>query len=106
MAIPASADAAKGQKIFQEQGKPMACKKCHGDTGAGDGKFGKILTPKPRNFTCKETMKDISAGQMFWIIKNGSKIGSMDTGMVAHKDTLTDADIWSVIKYIRTKLMK
>jgi mono/diheme cytochrome c family protein len=38
---------------------------------------------------------------MFFIIKNGSK----GTGMVAQK-TLKDKDIWNVIKYIRTDLMK
>jgi mono/diheme cytochrome c family protein len=38
---------------------------------------------------------------MFWIIKNGSK----GTGMIAHKNTLKDKEIWDVIKYIRTDLM-
>ena len=75
---------------------------CHGKTGAGDGKLGKVLKPHPRNFTCKATMKKISAGQMFWIIKNGSK----GTGMVAHKKTLKDKEIWDIIKYIRTDLMR
>ena len=80
----------------------MACKMCHGAKGGGDGKLGKALKPNPRNFTCAATMKKISAGQMFWIIKNGSK----GTGMVAHKKTLKDKDIWSVVKYIRTELCK
>lgn len=100
--IPGSADAAAGKKLFDKTAKPMACKMCHGDSGAGDGKLGKALKPAPRNFTCAETMKDVSAGQMFWIIKNGSK----GTGMVAHGKTLKDKDIWNVIKYIRTDLMK
>ena len=100
--IPASADAAHGKILYTKKAKPMACKMCHGDKGAGDGKLGKALTPKPRNFTCAATMKKISAGQMFWVIKNGSK----GTGMVAHKKTLKDKDIWSVVKYIRTELCK
>ena len=75
---------------------------CHGKTGAGDGKLGKVLKPQPRNFTCAKTMKKISAGQMFWIIKNGSK----GTGMVAHKKKLKDKEIWDIIKYIRTDLMR
>ena len=97
-----NADKANGKKLFNKTAKPIACKMCHGKTGAGDGKLGKILKPHPRNFTCKATMKKISAGQMFWIIKNGSK----GTGMVAHKKTLKDKEIWDVIKYIRTDLMK
>ena len=97
-----NADRANGKKLFNKTAKPIACKMCHGKTGAGDGKLGKVLKPHPRNFTCKATMKKISAGQMFWIIKNGSK----GTGMVAHKKTLKDKEIWDIIKYIRTDLMK
>ena len=96
------ASAKKGKAIYQKTAKPMACKMCHGKKGAGDGKLGKALKPAPRNFTCAKSMKKVSAGQMFWIIKNGSK----GTGMVAHKKTLKDKDIWNVIKYIRKDLMK
>lgn len=96
-----SADAAAGKKIYEKTAKPMACKMCHGAKGDGTGKLGAALTPKPRNFKCKKTMKDVTPGQMFWIIQKGSK----GTGMVAQK-TLKDKDIWNVIKYIRTKLMK
>ena len=98
----AKANKANGKKIYNKTAKPIACKMCHGKTGTGDGKFGKRMKPHPRNFTCKATMKKISAGQMFWIIKNGSK----GTGMIAHKKTLKDKEIWDVIKYIRTDLMK
>ncbi|MFQ5672307.1 MAG: c-type cytochrome [Nitrospinales bacterium] len=103
---PKGASMKLGKKIFHDQkfaqskGAPMACFNCHGNKGAGDGKLGALLTPKPRNFTCKATMKKISAGQMFWIVKNGSK----GTGMVAHKK-LKDVEIWSVVKYIRGVLM-
>ncbi len=100
--IPGSADAAHGKALYTKSAKPMACKNCHGDTGDGAGKLGKALKPHPRNFTCAETMKEVSAGQMFWIIKNGSA----GTGMVAHKKTLKDNDIWDIVKYIRTDLMK
>ena len=98
----AKANKANGKKIYQKTAKPMACQMCHGKSGAGDGKLGKALKPTPRNFACKATMKKISAGQMFWIIKNGSK----GTGMVAHKKTLKDKEIWDVIKYIREDLVK
>ena len=100
--IPGSADAKRGKAIYTKKAKPMACKMCHGDKGDGNGKLGAALKPKPRNFTCSETMKKVSAGQMFWIIKNGSK----GTGMVAHGKTLKDAQIWDVVKYIRTSWVK
>ena len=48
-------------------------------------------------------MKKVSAGQMFWIIKNGSK---NQPAMVAHKKTLKDKQIWDIVKYIREDLMK
>ncbi len=99
--MTSKADAAAGKKIYDKTAKPMACKMCHGDKGDGMGKLGLALTPKPRNFTCKKTMKKVTPGQMFFIIKKGSK----GTGMVPQK-TLKDKDIWNVIKYIRTKLMK
>ena len=96
------ANKTNGKKLFNKTAKPIACKMCHGKTGAGNGKLGKVLKPSPRNFTCNATMFKISAGQMFWIIKNGSK----GTGMVAHKKTLKDKEIWDIIKYIRTDLRK
>jgi mono/diheme cytochrome c family protein len=96
------ANAANGKAIYQKKAKPMACKMCHGAKGDGAGKLGKALKPSPRDFTCAATMKKISAGQMFHIIKNGSA----GTGMVAHKKTLKDKEIWDVVKYIRSTFVK
>ncbi|VAX28785.1 hypothetical protein MNBD_NITROSPINAE05-1356 [hydrothermal vent metagenome] len=97
----AKADAAKGKAIYEKTAKPMACKMCHGAKGDGAGKLGAALKPKPRDFTCAATMKNISAGQMFHVIKKGSK----GTGMVAHKK-LKDSEIWDVVKYIRSTFVK
>jgi mono/diheme cytochrome c family protein len=96
-----SANLDKGKSLYHKTTKPMACKLCHGDNGDGGGKLGKALKPKPRNFACSETMENVSAGQMFWVIKNGSP----GTGMIAHKKTLQDSDIWDVVKYIRSTFM-
>ena len=98
----AKADAANGEAIYQKKAKPMACQMCHGPEGDGGGKLGKALKPAPRNFACAATMKKVSAGQMFHIIKNGSK----GTGMVGHGKTLKDNEIWDVVKYIRSTFMK
>ncbi|SVA60007.1 uncharacterized protein METZ01_LOCUS112861 [marine metagenome] len=98
------ANKANGKKLYNKTAKPMACKQCHGGKGDGTGKLGKAFkSPKaPRNFTCAATMKKVSAGQMFWIIKNGSK---NQPAMVAHKK-LKDKEIWDIVKYIREDLMK
>jgi len=94
----AGANSENGEKIYNKTAKPMACKMCHGDKGDGKGKLGAALKPNPRNFTCAETMQGVSAGQMFWIIKNGSP----GTGMVAHNKSLKDHEIWDVVKYLRS----
>ena len=91
-----------GKMLYTKTAKPMACKNCHGISGVGDGMLGKAVKPAPTNFTCMESMKDISVGQMFWIIKNGSK----GTGMLSFKLNMKDEEIWDVIKYIRETFMK
>ena len=87
----------KGRSFFQTDAQPTACKVCHGPGGNGLGMMARGLNPPPRNFSCGETMKKISDGQMFWIIKNGSQ----GTGMPPYKFNLRDEDIWKIILYIR-----
>ena len=86
-----------GESLFHTDAQPTACKICHGSTGNGMGMMAPGLNPPPRNFSCSETMKDISDGQMFWVVKNGSP----GTGMTAYK-SLTDEQVWQIILYLRT----
>ena len=86
-----------GKTLFQLTATPLACMNCHGAKGDGEGPMGAALDPRPRNFTCGETMKDISDGQLFWVIKNGS----IGTGMMAFSG-MPDNKIWQLIQYIRT----
>ncbi len=86
-----------GERLFQQTAKPIACMNCHGAKGDGQGPMGAALAPPPRNFTCGETMNDISDGQLFWIIKKGSP----GTGMMAFSG-MPDNQIWQLIHYIRT----
>jgi mono/diheme cytochrome c family protein len=87
----------RGKSLYQMEAKPTACKMCHGIKGNGNGRLARGLEPAPRNFTCEDTMKSLSDGQLFWVIKNGSK----GTAMPAHKFTLSDKDIWQVIHYLK-----
>jgi len=91
-----SENIAAGEKLYQKEVKPMACAQCHGAQGDGKGKLGAGMTPKPRDFTCKVMMKDLTDGQLFWIIKNGSK----GTGMMGFK-ALKDDQVWQLVSYIR-----
>ena len=85
----------KGRLLFQLDAQPT-CVMCHGNQGDGTGGFGASMSPPPRNFTCSETMKDITDGQLFWVIRNGSP----DTGMPPFQD-LEDEQIWQLILFIR-----
>ena len=91
------ADIKAGETLFQQTAIPLACINCHGAKGDGQGPMGTALNPPPRNFTCGETMKDISDGQLFWIIKKGSP----GTGMMAFSG-MPDNQIWQLIYYIRS----
>jgi len=86
----------RGRLLFQLDFQ-RTCVLCHGSQGDGTGGFGANLSPPPRNFTCSETMKGISDGQLFWVIRNGSP----DTGMPPFQD-LQDEQIWSLIHFIRS----
>ncbi len=87
----------QGESFFHVQSEPTTCKICHGPKGNGLGMMAQGKNSMPRNFTCKEMMKEIADGQMFWIIRNGSA----GTGMPAFK-TLSDKEIWQLILYIKT----
>jgi len=86
-----------GKKLFDETAKPLACLNCHGQQGDGAGPIGAALVPPPRNFTCGAMMQEISDGQLFWVIKNGSP----GTGMMAFPG-LSDDEVWQIIHYLRT----
>lgn len=85
------------EKLFQGKATPIACKSCHGAKGNGESEPDFESTPSPRNFTCTQTMKQISDGQLFWIIRNGSK----NTSMFAFSN-LSDHQIWQLVHYIRS----
>lgn len=91
-----TANIEKGRLLFHVDVQPT-CVMCHGSQGDGTGGFGADMTPKPRNFTCTETMNDISDGQLFWVIQNGSP----DTGMPPFQG-LQDEQIWQLVLYIRS----
>ena len=86
----------KGEILYLKKAKPLQCVHCHGIRGDGTGELGLQANPPARNFTCKETMKNILDGQMFWAIKNGIK----GTSMPSYSD-LADWEIWVLIHYVR-----
>ena len=95
--LPTKENIQKGRNLFVKDTKPTACKLCHGIRGNGNGSLAKGMEPPPRNFTCGKVMKDLLDGQLFWVIRNGSK----GTAMPAHKFSLSKEQIWQLILYIR-----
>jgi len=94
---PTPENLAKGKRLYNQDAKPTACKLCHGVRGNGNGSLARRLDPPPRNFACAEVMKNLPEGQLFWIIKNGSR----GTAMPAHKSTLKSEEIWQLILFIK-----
>lgn len=85
-----------GEALFKIDAKPTACRVCHGFKGNGLGIIHHRLSPKPRNFTCYYTMRDIPDGQIFWIIKNGSPGTAMPSF-----GYLSDEEVWQLTLYLR-----
>jgi mono/diheme cytochrome c family protein len=93
---PTPENISSGKILYQKTAKPLACFQCHGTNGGGNGPMAKGMRPEPRNFSCKAMMEKIPDGQLFWIIKNGSK----GTGMLGFK-ALDDDQVWQVLSYLR-----
>lgn len=95
--LPADRDLSAAESLFKGQvDDEFGCAPCHGPTGGGDGMLATQFSPRPRNFRCAETIKDVPDGQLFWIIRFGSPGASMPP----HKK-FTDEQIWELVSYIR-----
>lgn len=97
--LPASAEMiASGKALFHEKG---FCEACHGADGkglGGDIPSGSLKGPVPRNFTDKAWQAARTDGELFWILKNGSK-GTAMASFVPR--VLTVEEAWQVVLYVR-----
>ncbi|MBL0420775.1 c-type cytochrome [Ramlibacter sp. AW1] len=71
------------------------CLQCHGAPGVPPEPFALGLRPKPVNLV--PAAREWTAGEIFWTIKHGIKM----TGMPGWKYRMADADIWSVVGFVR-----
>ncbi|HKU52412.1 MAG TPA: cytochrome c [Nitrospira sp.] len=89
----------QGQMLFE--GKAF-CRTCHGIDGKG---LGSDINPDnfrgalPRNFTDKDWQAARTDGELFWILKNGSKGTAMASFIPL---VLTEEEAWKVITYVRS----
>ena len=98
--LPATTDMIeKGKQLFQ--GKAF-CVTCHGRDGkglGGDIEPGTLKGPLPRNFTDQEWQAARTDGELFWILKNGSKGTAMAKFIPL---VLTEEEAWQVLLYVRS----
>jgi len=90
---------AKGKALYE--GKAF-CKVCHGPDGKGLGKDiapGSLKGPLPRDFTDKKWQAARTDGELFWILKNGSKGTAMAPFIPL---ILTEEEAWQVLRYVRS----
>lgn len=86
----------KGRTLYMSEDRGLRCLHCHGVHGDGRGDHAADTFPAPRNFTCEETMKTVSDGQMYWAITHGLP----HTTMPAF-DNLSETQIWQLVWFVR-----
>ena len=78
------------------------CAVCHGASGNGDGKLAAATAAygaRPSNLTDNVWDHGSTDGEIFVVIRDG--IGP-DFNMPGFKARLSDAEIWSVVNYVRS----
>jgi mono/diheme cytochrome c family protein len=89
----------KGKKLYE--GKAF-CRVCHGADGkglGGDIEPGSLKGPLPRDFTDQDWQATRTDGELFWILKNGSKGTAMAPFIPL---ILTEEEAWQVLRYVRS----
>jgi mono/diheme cytochrome c family protein len=74
------------------------CNMCHGADGWGHGHSGLKLQPKPANFHDPRRLYNRSEGKLWKVLENGI----YGSAMPQWKDKLSDAEIKSVVSYLRS----
>jgi mono/diheme cytochrome c family protein len=81
-----------GARAFAARG----CTLCHGGPGVPWAKLSEGLRPDPPDL--KKEVKDLTAAQIFWIVKNGINM----TGMPAFANAgVPDQEIWAIAAFAK-----
>jgi cytochrome c553 len=87
----------QGKRLFEQY-----CAVCHGKSGEGDGFNAYNLDPRPHSLADSAYMKALSDETLTEIIAFGGKGVNKSVLMPAYQNTLSKAQVSSVVAYIRT----
>lgn len=92
---PTRESLAHGMKMYG-----LDCAMCHGKNGDGKGDIAADMKSKVTDFTDPATLKNVTDGELFYIIKNGK--GEMPPeGSRVNKE-----GIWNLVNYVRSLAKK
>jgi mono/diheme cytochrome c family protein len=76
------------------------CAMCHGKDGDGKGDLAGDMKLKMLDYTDPAALKDMTDGELFYIIKNGKG------DMPAEGDRAKSDEVWNLVNYVRTLAKK
>ena len=93
----AKPDATQGAPLYAAN-----CASCHGAAGAGDGPAAVALVPKPARHDDGAYMNALDDAHLFKVVKEGGPAVGKSPLMAPWGGTLTDAQIWDVVAFVRS----
>jgi mono/diheme cytochrome c family protein len=88
---PTPASLAQGKKNYGYD-----CAVCHGKDGDGKGDLAADMNLKLADYRDPAALKDLTDGEIFYIIKNGKG------QMTGEADRAKNDDIWNLVNYVRS----
>ena len=89
---------AKGKEVYNGAG---TCYTCHGAAGDGNGPGAAGMDPAHRNFTNAKFEQVRTAGEMYWVVANGSPLQPAMVGFVT-AGQITEKQAWEAVIYERS----
>jgi mono/diheme cytochrome c family protein len=74
----------------------LGCASCHGGPGVMWAKFAEGLRPGPPDL--KDVVKDLTATQIFWVVRNGINMTGMPGFNLVEA---TDHEIWTIAAFVK-----